>query len=240
MARQTAMSVHHLASSWPVRYARLVRDGCRRSPRCSEAVDQARASLRHPRRRRLELVRRPLPDHLVLSGYTGPLPGPRRQVVRARVASALLFFLSVLLHEFGHAFVAVRNGIGISGIDLWFLGGVAKMERDTDSPGVEFRVAVAGPLVTLAIVLVCFGLGSRDLGRGRPSPGRRFETRSRARPTRCSATCLDQRGVLLFNLIPASRSTAGESSARSPGGGPATAPGPRASRRGSAGASRSC
>jgi len=76
------------------------------------------------------------------------------------VISALLFFLSILLHELGHAVVAMRNGIPIAGIDLWMFGGVAKMGRDTDSPGVEFRVAVAGPLVTLAIVAVCMGLGS--------------------------------------------------------------------------------
>jgi Zn-dependent protease len=73
--------------------------------------------------------------------------------------SALLFFLSILLHELGHAVVAIRNGIPIAGIDLWLFGGVAKLERDTDSPGVEFRVAVAGPLVTLAIAAVCFGIG---------------------------------------------------------------------------------
>ncbi len=49
--------------------------------------------------------------------------------------SALLFFCSVLLHELGHAFVARRNGIEIAGIDLWLLGGVAKLGRDTESAG---------------------------------------------------------------------------------------------------------
>src|SRR3989475_11127377 len=56
-------------------------------------------------------------------------------------ASSLLFFTSILLHELGHATVAIRNKIAISGIDLWLFGGIAKMQRDTDSPGVEFRVA---------------------------------------------------------------------------------------------------
>jgi Zn-dependent protease len=74
--------------------------------------------------------------------------------------SALLFFLSIVLHELGHAVVAIRNGIPILGIDLWLFGGVAKLGRDTDSPGVEFRVAVAGPLVTLLIAAFCFALGS--------------------------------------------------------------------------------
>jgi Zn-dependent protease len=53
----------------------------------------------------------------------------------------------------------MRNGITIAGIDLWLFGGVAKMSQDTQSPGVEFRVAVAGPVVTLAISILCAGLG---------------------------------------------------------------------------------
>jgi Zn-dependent protease len=75
------------------------------------------------------------------------------------VASALLFFVSLILHELGHALVARRQGIAIAGIDLWFFGGVAKMSRDTDSPGAEFKVAVAGPLVTLVIVGICSAAG---------------------------------------------------------------------------------
>ncbi len=71
--------------------------------------------------------------------------------------SALAFFASILLHELGHAFVAVRHGIPISDITLWLFGGVARMTRDTDSPGTEFKVAVAGPLVTLAIAVVVRG-----------------------------------------------------------------------------------
>jgi len=75
------------------------------------------------------------------------------------VASALLFFVSLILHELGHALVARRKGIGIAGIDLWFFGGVAKLDRDADSPGTEFKIAVAGPLVTLGVVAVCVGAG---------------------------------------------------------------------------------
>jgi Zn-dependent protease len=70
------------------------------------------------------------------------------------VLSAFGFFGSILLHELGHAVVARREGIEVSGIDLFFFGGVMKMSRDTTSPGQEFRVAVAGPLVTLLIVIV--------------------------------------------------------------------------------------
>ena len=61
------------------------------------------------------------------------------------LASALAFFGSILLHELGHAFVALRRGIGISDITLWMFGGVARMTRDSDSPGTEFKVAIARP-----------------------------------------------------------------------------------------------
>jgi Zn-dependent protease len=67
------------------------------------------------------------------------------------VASAAGFFGSILLHELGHALAATRNGIGISSIQLWIFGGMARMDREADSPGVEARVALAGPAVTFAI-----------------------------------------------------------------------------------------
>jgi Zn-dependent protease len=70
------------------------------------------------------------------------------------IAAAVLFFGSILLHELGHALVARREGIEVSGIDLFLFGGVMKMSRDTQSPGAEFRVAAAGPAVTLLIVLI--------------------------------------------------------------------------------------
>src|SRR3954452_2502468 len=73
------------------------------------------------------------------------------------VAAALLFFLSLALHELGHAIVARRNGIGVIGIDLWLFGGVAKLTRDSESPGEEFRVAAAGPAVTAVIAVLCLG-----------------------------------------------------------------------------------
>jgi len=72
------------------------------------------------------------------------------------VLAAVGFFGSILLHEFGHAIVAMRNGIGISSIQLWIFGGMARMDREADSPSTELKVALAGPAVTAAIVI---GLG---------------------------------------------------------------------------------
>src|SRR3954449_10582627 len=77
----------------------------------------------------------------------------------AAVAAAVLFFGSIVLHELGHALAARRSGIEVSGIDLFFFGGVMKMNRDTDTPGRELFVAVAGPLVTLAIVVLGTAVG---------------------------------------------------------------------------------
>ena len=70
----------------------------------------------------------------------------------AAVVAVFGFFASILLHELGHAIAARRQGIEVNGIDLFFFGGVMKMSRDTTTPGQEFKVAIAGPLVTLLLV----------------------------------------------------------------------------------------
>jgi Zn-dependent protease len=96
----------------------------------------------------------------LLTGYYQGVPGVNDTgAFLFATASALLFFLSIVLHELGHAWVAIRNRIPIAGIDLWLFGGIAKMTRDTPSPGVEFRVAIAGPVVTLLIAVACALIG---------------------------------------------------------------------------------
>ena len=67
------------------------------------------------------------------------------------VAAALVFFASVLLHELGHAWQARRDGLEIDGITLWLFGGVAQFKGSFPSPGAEFRIAIAGPLVTVIL-----------------------------------------------------------------------------------------
>ena len=97
-----------------------------------------------------------------LSGYYGDVTGAPDGSIEPfalAVVSALAFFGSILLHELGHAIVALRNGIGISEITLWLFGGLAHMQRDSDSAGVEFRVAAAGPAVTLLIAIVATAAG---------------------------------------------------------------------------------
>jgi len=75
------------------------------------------------------------------------------------VVSAVLFLGSILLHELGHAVVANRRGIPISEITLWMFGGVARMTKDSDSPGTEFKISAAGPAVTLLAVIAAAVVG---------------------------------------------------------------------------------
>jgi Zn-dependent protease/CBS domain-containing protein len=79
------------------------------------------------------------------------------------VVAAVLFFASLTLHELGHALQARRDGIAIDGITLWVFGGVARFRGQLPSAGAELRVAIAGPVVSLALgvafLAVALGLG---------------------------------------------------------------------------------
>jgi Zn-dependent protease len=120
------------------------------------------------------------------------------------VVSALLFFLSILLHELGHAWVALRNGIPILGIELMIFGGVARLGRDTDSAGVEFRVAAAGPLVTLLIAVACFFAGVASAGGAEQMMESVFLDRDQSAATAVLGhLALVNAALLVFNLIPA-------------------------------------
>jgi Zn-dependent protease len=121
------------------------------------------------------------------------------------VLSAVGFFGSILLHEFGHAVVAMRNGIGISGIQLWIIGGMARMDREADSPGTELKVALAGPAVTLAIVIVLALVGVGAVGWTEFREAALQETRSNASGLMALVAWLVTINalVLVFNLLPA-------------------------------------
>lgn len=68
--------------------------------------------------------------------------------------AVLLLFASLLLHELGHATQATREGMEIEGITLWVFGGVARFRGMFPSAGAEFRIAIAGPIVSLVIGVV--------------------------------------------------------------------------------------
>jgi Zn-dependent protease len=69
-------------------------------------------------------------------------------------SAALVLFASVLAHELAHSLTALRSGLRISRITLFIFGGVAQMESEPRSPGVEFKMAVAGPLASIALAVL--------------------------------------------------------------------------------------
>jgi Zn-dependent protease/CBS domain-containing protein len=68
--------------------------------------------------------------------------------------AAILLFASVVAHELGHSFVAISQGIEVKSITLFLFGGLASLEKESDTPLKAFLVAIAGPLVSLLL----FGL----------------------------------------------------------------------------------
>jgi Zn-dependent protease/CBS domain-containing protein len=78
-----------------------------------------------------------------------PGMGAVRYVVSA--SFALLLYGSVLLHELSHTVVALRLGLPVRRVTLHLLGGVSEIEREPETPGREFLVAIAGPVVSLAL-----------------------------------------------------------------------------------------
>ena len=91
----------------------------------------------------------------------------------------LLLFACVLAHEFGHIFTARAFGVATPDVTLLPIGGLARLERIPEEPYQEFLIAIAGPLVNVAIALVLVVVAGAHLNVG-------DFTRSRARGCRCS------------------------------------------------------
>jgi len=106
------------------------------------------------------------------------------------LCATLLLFLSILLHEAGHALVARRSGIGVRSVTLFVFGGVAELERDPQDGRTELRMAIAGPLVSLALAGVCGVLAQ--------APGLPVAAAATARLLAAINVILG-----LFNLVPA-------------------------------------
>jgi Zn-dependent protease len=82
-------------------------------------------------------------------------------LVGALTATAVIMalFICVLLHEFGHSLVAQRLGIEIHDITLLPIGGVSNLESLPEKPSDEVKISAAGPLVSVVLALIFFGVG---------------------------------------------------------------------------------
>lgn len=72
-------------------------------------------------------------------------------------AGALGLFASIVTHELAHSIVARRNGVHMHGITLFVFGGVAEMTDEPRTPGVELKMAIAGPLMSVALSILFYG-----------------------------------------------------------------------------------
>jgi Zn-dependent protease len=106
---------------------------------------------------------------LALDRFPDEFPGePTGAYWVVGLATAGIFFASVLAHELAHSVVARRYGVGVQGITLWMLGGVARLDGDSPSPRAEFLTSAAGPGTSVALAAV-FAAGAIALdGLGAP------------------------------------------------------------------------
>src|ERR1700749_1960381 len=121
------------------------------------------------------------------------------------VVSVLLLFGSLIVHELGHALVARRQGIEVKKIDLFLFGGLTQMSRDAESPGEDFKVAIAGPLATFGFILLCLAIDLPIVGPSRLGHAIALDSSIRITPVLLSLSWLLLMNVLLlaFNLLPA-------------------------------------
>ncbi len=141
-----------------------------------------------------------------LSGsFQDTLGGSDTTAYLTAVASALLLFASIVVHELGHALAARRHGIDVAGITISPLGGFALMSRESRTPREELQVAAAGPLATLLIIVVSVLAGFAIAGPHRFVEAALLASGAHVTPVLLTIGFLVTMNliVLVFNLIPA-------------------------------------
>ena len=84
------------------------------------------------------------------------VPGIGQWKYAVSLTFAILFYLSVLIHELSHTVVALRFGLPVRRISLYLLGGVSEIEKPAPTPGKEASIAVAGPLISLVLAAIAY------------------------------------------------------------------------------------
>jgi Zn-dependent protease len=121
------------------------------------------------------------------------------------VISVLALFASIIVHELGHALAARRHGVGVERIDLYLFGGLTLMDREPQTPGEDFTIAIAGPIATAVVILVCIGVDFALVGSHRLLDAIELQANIQITPVLLALSWLIPVNLLLlaFNLLPA-------------------------------------
>ena len=121
------------------------------------------------------------------------------------VVSVLALFASIILHELGHAVAARRRGVGVERIDLYLFGGLTLMEREPTTPGEDFTIAVAGPIATAVVIVICVAADFALVGSHRLLDAIELQQNVHITPVLLALSWLIPVNLLLlvFNLLPA-------------------------------------
>jgi len=119
-------------------------------------------------------------------------------------AASLLFFASILAHELAHSLVAKARGLPVRSITLFIFGGVSNLQREPASAGVEFVIALVGPVTSIALGILFTALGVASGGRMFMGPVNPIRSVSQAGPLPTLLAWLGPINLLIgiFNLIP--------------------------------------
>ncbi|HWF73432.1 MAG TPA: site-2 protease family protein [Solirubrobacteraceae bacterium] len=142
----------------------------------------------------------------LLSGpFRNVLPSSDGVAYLTTVASVLLLFASLIVHELGHALAARREGVEVKSIDLFLFGGITQMSRDSTNPGEEFRIAAAGPAATLAVIVLCLAIDLVVVGPHRLLDTALLKSNVKETPVLLCMSWLLVMNVIVFvfNLVPA-------------------------------------
>lgn len=120
------------------------------------------------------------------------------------IIAALLFFLSVLIHELAHSLVAKGQGIPVNSITLFLFGGVSNIREEPKSPGSEFLMAILGPVTSLVLGFVLLLVSGIGLQVGNVNIEQPMEFIQDLGAVRTLAVWLGSINIILgiFNLIP--------------------------------------
>jgi len=90
--------------------------------------------------------------------YAADQPYPIGQRIILGILTSLLFFASIITHELAHSILAIRNNIPVKEITLFVFGGVSQITKEATSPRAELLIAIVGPLTSLALAGIFYGL----------------------------------------------------------------------------------